>query len=81
MIQPPAGGGGGPVVRLYNFSISCYNTYGAVANSGGWPISLRSFFEGRWWLMGNGRWAKALRYVIMFLAALLLLAYIGPKAC
>ncbi len=31
--------------------------------------------------MGNGRWTKVLRFVIVFLAALLLLVYISPKAC
>lgn len=31
--------------------------------------------------MGNGRWAKALRCVVVFLAVLWLLVYIGPKAC
>ena len=30
---------------------------------------------------GNGRWAKALRCVVVFLAVLWLLVYIGPKAC
>lgn len=31
--------------------------------------------------MGNGRWAKALRFVLVFLAAFVLLTYIAPKAC
>ena len=31
--------------------------------------------------MGNGRRAKALRYAVSFAAALLLLAYLAPKAC
>ncbi|UQT47502.1 hypothetical protein M5E87_21380 [Flavonifractor plautii] len=31
--------------------------------------------------MGNGRWARALRCVVVFLAVLWLLVYIGPNAC
>ena len=31
--------------------------------------------------MGNGRWTKVLRFAVMFLAALMLLAYMAPKAC
>lgn len=30
--------------------------------------------------MGNGRWMKVLRYTVS-LAAVLLLAYLAPKAC
>ncbi len=32
-------------------------------------------------LMGHRRWKDILRFVIVFLAVLLLLVYIGPKAC
>ena len=32
-------------------------------------------------LMGHGRWAKALRFTVTFLAVLWLLAYTAPKAC
>lgn len=31
--------------------------------------------------MGNGRGARALRFVVMFLAVFALLVYIAPKAC
>ncbi len=31
--------------------------------------------------MGNGRWAKVLRFAVSLAAALLLLAYLAPKAC
>ncbi|MSA85359.1 hypothetical protein GKD75_21545 [Odoribacter splanchnicus] len=31
--------------------------------------------------MGDGRWARALRCVVVFLAVLWLLVYIGPNAC
>ena len=31
--------------------------------------------------MGNRRWAQALRCVVVFLAVLWLLVYIGPNAC
>ncbi len=31
--------------------------------------------------MGNRRWAKALRFVLVFLAVFGLLVYIAPKAC
>ena len=31
--------------------------------------------------MGDGRWAKALRFVVVFLAVVWLLVYIGPKVC
>lgn len=31
--------------------------------------------------MGHGRWAKALRFLLVFLAVLWLLVYIGPEAC
>jgi len=31
--------------------------------------------------MGHGRWAKALRFTVTFLAVLWLLAYTAPKAC
>lgn len=31
--------------------------------------------------MGDGRWAKALRFAVVFLAVLWLLAYIAPNAC
>lgn len=32
-------------------------------------------------LMGNGRWAKALRFLVCFLIALAVMMYISPKAC
>ena len=31
--------------------------------------------------MGNGRWVKALRFMVSLAAVLLLLAYLAPKAC
>ncbi len=31
--------------------------------------------------MGHKRWKTLLRYVIVYLAVLFLLVYIGPKAC
>lgn len=31
--------------------------------------------------MGNGRWAKALRFVVCFIIILWLMIYISPKAC
>ncbi len=31
--------------------------------------------------MGHKRWVKILRFVIVYLAVLILLAYIHPKAC
>ena len=31
--------------------------------------------------MGHGRGANALRFAVVFLAVLVLLVYIGPKAC
>lgn len=31
--------------------------------------------------MGNGRWMKILRFVVVLLAVVWLLVYIGPKAC
>jgi hypothetical protein len=31
--------------------------------------------------MGNGRGAKALRFVVCFIIILAVMVYIGPKAC
>lgn len=31
--------------------------------------------------MGNGRWAKAFRYVVCFIIILWVMVYISPKAC
>ena len=31
--------------------------------------------------MGNGRWMKILRFVVVLLAVVWLLVYIDPKAC
>jgi len=32
-------------------------------------------------LMGNGRWVKALRFVVCFVIILTVMIYISPKAC
>ena len=31
--------------------------------------------------MGDGRWAKVLRFVVCFILTLLVMIYITPKAC
>ena len=31
--------------------------------------------------MGNGRWAKALRFAVCFIIVLVIMVYISPKAC
>ncbi len=31
--------------------------------------------------MGNGRWAKALRFVVCLVIILAMMVYISPKAC
>ena len=31
--------------------------------------------------MGNGRWAKVLRFLVCFIIIFLMMVYISPKAC